>query len=789
MLNSEICYTSCASNQTPTVVNWGKNNLICYGSCNSVRIYDPAYGSGGKIIETLYGHTERVNSVKWITGATYEEELVSGSSDGNAIVWTLRDSSYSPYILKGHEGNVNIVDGLYKDVNKQFIVIATASLDSSVKIWIRTGLNEDCKLVQNINFGCGIAISLKLSCLPSSDTLIMACGMDNSNIDLFVEDCDQGSLKFDNSEVLKGHENWVRGLDFTVDDKGDLILASSSQDCSIRLWRFSHSKILFEPFNRYDLILKKNRIKTLGSEYVISLESILVGHDAWVYSVNWSLQDFTLLSASLDKSMIIWGYDLDSGLWLERVRVGEVGGNTLGFYGGMFSADGSTILGHGYHGAFHIWKVSKNTDIWEPQVTVNGHFNEVVDLSWEPTGKFLLSASSDQTTRIHAPWILQGKETTWHEISRPQVHGHDMSSVAFLPCYKFVSGAEEKVIRVFEAPKNFLENFKRICKVDNEVGEEFLLNPKGAAVPSLGLSNKAIYGNDNIGQAVPKNNKELYPEVSYFKAVELSVPPTEETLLQNTLWPEIQKLYGHGYEIYALAVSPNGSYLASACKSTSTEHAAILLWDTSTWKHLQKLYSHTLTVVQLTFSPNSKHLLSVSRDRRWTLFNKNDATQVFEAVATTNKKTGIHSRIIWCCAWSHDSLYFGTGSRDGKVVVWNNNVAKPLQNVLQQYEAMKNFLEFKTESVTALAFAPILVNNNYITAIGFEIGIIKLYEWNRHNWKLLLSLDNSSAHHLTVKRLSFRPTIGKEETNLQLASGGSDFAVHIYDIKVNTLVI
>ena len=45
-----------------------------------------------------------------------------------------------------------------------------------------------------------------------------------------------------------------------------------------------------------------------------------------------------------------------------------------------------------------------------------------------------------------------------------------------------------------------------------------------------------------------------------------SAPPTEEHLLQNTLWPETQKLYGHGYEIFSLACDPAGKVLASSCK-------------------------------------------------------------------------------------------------------------------------------------------------------------------------------------------------------------------------------
>jgi len=44
-----------------------------------------------------------------------------------------------------------------------------------------------------------------------------------------------------------------------------------------------------------------------------------------------------------------------------QVRVGEVGGTTLGFYGAVFSPDGESILGHGYQGAFHLWNNITNT--------------------------------------------------------------------------------------------------------------------------------------------------------------------------------------------------------------------------------------------------------------------------------------------------------------------------------------------------------------------------------------------------------------------------------------------
>ena len=45
----------------------------------------------------------------------------------------------------------------------------------------------------------------------------------------------------------------------------------------------------------------------------------------------------------------------------------------------------------------------------------------------------------------------------WHEIARPQVHGYDLIGAAFLDSLRFVSIADEKVARVFEAPREFVE--------------------------------------------------------------------------------------------------------------------------------------------------------------------------------------------------------------------------------------------------------------------------------------------------------------------------------------------
>ena len=117
-------------------------------------------------------------------------------------------------------------------------------------------------------------------------------------------------------------------------------------------------------------------------------------------------------------------------------------------------------------------------------------------------------------------------QTTWHELGRPQIHGYDLKCCAFLDRFKFVAGADEKLLRIFEAPKIFLNNLYNLC-LDNsflKLVKESKSMPQGASIPALGLSNKAVYNNEE-NKEVDLNEKrsladELYKEV-YFNVINL----------------------------------------------------------------------------------------------------------------------------------------------------------------------------------------------------------------------------------------------------------------------------
>ncbi|XP_055626523.1 elongator complex protein 2 [Toxorhynchites rutilus septentrionalis] len=777
-------YTSVACNRTPGALDWGQDGLIYYAACHAISVFDPNFHGSSKIIQTLSGHKARVNTVKKLNAHSNETsvDLISGSDDATCILWNTRDALQPiKHRLQGHTKGITHVAAIYQHEN---LTVATGSVDSSIKLWRNDG--QAFKCFQTIDLKTSFCFALKFLQLPGSECLMLAYASDNDAINL----CTVSNDEFVPVEKLTGHSDWVRGLDCVEDvDSEDLLLASSSQDSFIRLWRISKREHIeaqksFEEFSADEDIVLEERVFSVthqGSSffYALSLESVLQGHEGWVYGVHFHKQgsNLRLLSSSIDKTLIVWAPS-ESGIWFESVRVGEVGGGSLGFYGGKMSPDGRAILGHGFQGSLHLWHQDKADDkLWTPGIIVGGHFESVRDLTWEPEGQFLVTLSADQTTRIHAGWKRDDANEstqTWHEIARPQVHGYDMQCLCMLSRYRFASGAEEKIVRIFQAPGNYVENLRQLCGItsDSEGDNILKTTPKGASVPSLGLSNKPVYNIE--AERETKHVKDIYPE-HYFTPASMETPPTEETLMQNTLWPEMQKLYGHGYEIYALAATSNGRFLASASRATSTEHAKILIWNTATWKIIQKLEAHQLTVTQIAFAPNNALLLGVSRDRTLSVFeNKvtDDGDCDFQLITHTNKKTSVHTRIIWCCDWSHDSLHFSTGSRDGKVVLWGRD-----ESAAGLY-ASQAVIELKGESVTAVAFAKQKIEDDrYLVATGLETGIVHLYAV-RQDWKLLVKIDHSCGHHLTVKRLAFKPSSSK----IQLASCGEDNLVRIYDI-------
>ncbi|ORX89886.1 WD40 repeat-like protein [Basidiobolus meristosporus CBS 931.73] len=826
-------FISVGCNKTTQASAWGKDGLVAFAAQNNIALYRPKDPSHKGVESTLLGHGGRVNCLQFINrGHEFEQRnvaLVSGSTDQTVRVWKAQEDGkwITSAVLTGHTSPITVIGCVRsRSIVSEYDLFATGSTDGTIRIWERkegsAGEPDTVECKQVIEVGTKYPLSLSISILPGSKVPIMACGSTDMKVHLYVEK----NGEFVKVLSLQGHEDWVRTLAFTTylhDDKEELMLASGSQDRYIRLWRIvESSQIEKDEHNSGDFtkdmldslneamskdgavqLSTKAHIIEVGSNemekkrYTVMLEALLIGHEDWVYSVDWApatekngtyTQPPVLLSASADKSMMIWTPEEEGGVWLTQVRVGEVGGNACGFYGGMFGPDGKSILAHGYNGTFHLWGNTSENE-WQPQVTISGHFKPVQNLAWDPTSLFFVSVSHDQTARLFAQCVYsdstsQGEANAWHEIARPQVHGYDVQCLAFVDNYRYVSGSDEKVLRVFDAPQTFVSTLAQLTG-KQELLEGVAQRPLTANLPALGLSNKAVFAGDLEKEAESEDvlNRQNFTAASLAPASALKAsdhPPFEEFLVQHTLWPEVDKLYGHGYEIMCVGASHDGKYIASACKAASARHAGLRLFTVNNWKEITPpLASHVLTVTKVKFSWNDKYLLSVSRDRCWTLFEKTeDEEEPFVQVA----KDKPHARIIWDCSWSHDDRIFATASRDKTVKFWSVN-STPEGTSVTLAGSIK-----LTESVTAIDFVPSTVDNKYVLAVGLETGQLLLVHGqigdSNNEWEILYQFDPSICHSGTVHSLAWRRQTPSEAEPYQLATAGEDHSVRLFRIRI-----
>ncbi|KAI4652535.1 uncharacterized protein J4E79_008841 [Alternaria viburni] len=801
-MNISTEFIAAGGNRNPAAADWDEagSQLLAFGADNCIALWDPQDESLRGVQAILSGHTKAVNAVKFFpTQLPNVSVLLSGSADNTIRLWRGRrgESFDCVKTISDHTQPVTRIAVLPGSD-----AWATGSSDGTVKIWKLVHDADfgsvDVELVQTITLSPRyFPLNLALATLDEKSTVLAVAGT-RSTIQVFVSQEGQFQL----SATLTGHEGWIRALAFTretSDLDSDLLLASASQDKYVRLWRLHRgdelpaaSTALNDPALGglgKSLSNKAHWISSATSKYSITFEALLLGHEDWIYQASWRHREgkLQLLTASEDNSLAIWESDPNSGVWVCITRLGEISaqkgstsatGSAGGFWIGLWSPDGNTVVSLGRTGSWRKWTYSATEDMWTQQVAITGHVREVKGVSWSRDGSYMLSTGSDQTSRLYSQWKREGAPASWHEFSRPQIHGYDLNCIDAVSNTQFVSGADEKLLRIFDEPRGVADMLQNLCSIKASTTAEL---PDAANIPVLGLSNKAIQavGDDEPVENGDEDEREAVDPASVIRksTLDFSHPPFEDHLARHLLWPETEKLYGHGYEISAVAVSRDGSLVATACRASSIDHAVIRLYDTKEWLEVKPaLKAHSLTVTALQFSPDDKHLLSVGRDRQWVIWERSEEQSLY-TLKHSNPKG--HSRMILGAAWTPlEQPTFMTAGRDKSVKIWQ----------IAESDVQLKATVSANAAVTAVACNGVQSGGKIMFAFGTENGEIGIASASPD------ALDQAQVSMVkadlvpakTINQIVWRPGRADGEPQ-QIAAASDDTTLRVFNVSDEVL--
>ena len=386
------------------------------------------------IASILTGHKKSVFTCSFSPDGSL---LGTGGEDGTTIIWKMRDGTPfdSKIINSPVDDNmadpsssflieVGIPTAAFDSTGKYF---ATGSFDSIVRLYTSHGVLID-KLCVHKN----MVFSIKFS--PSGQYLV-SCSADKTailwsvpdgsliniyaqytdtvldaswrNNNLFATACADNniSLCHINGRIrsFTGHTNQVTAVSW---NNNKTILASASEDSTIRLWKIGTDDEIFQmapsvgtiPGYKpgYPIPQQPMPMNMSQMQYTYPLQSIpLVGHESGVSCIEWvPNSDKLLVSAAQDFTVRIW--DTFKGVCLNTISHHTLDVTTL-----ACSPDGKYIASGSKDQTIDILDARKGGEL----VATFVGSSSMYDVKWDPSGRHIAVCFDDSTVAVIPTFI------------------------------------------------------------------------------------------------------------------------------------------------------------------------------------------------------------------------------------------------------------------------------------------------------------------------------------------------------------------------------------------------
>jgi WD40 repeat protein len=397
----------------------------------------------------------------------------------------------------------------------------------------------------------------------------------------------QDLAQVNESNRLTGHEEEVVDISFSPDRN---IIATASQDGTVKLWNLEGKQI----------------------------KSFSAANNAKFWGISFSPKGQILAAASTDGTVRLWRLN---GKDIEEVEPLKVSQSLV--WDISFSPDGQVLASADSSGTVKLWQFDGDKFNPDPIYQIKAHDQvkgedqEIHKINFSPDGKFLATASIDNTAKL---WRFDGQKIEF--LRTLKGHTDSLWDVTFSPDSRTIATASS----------------------DNNAK---LWNLEGKEIKTLSGHKQGVL---SASFATYEQNKELV----------VATASDDNTIkLWNLKGEEIITLTGHINGVWRASFSPNGKFLATASRDKTVK-----LWNLNP----QSLFGHTLDVFQVKFSPDGKILATASKDgtvKLWS-FDPQDIRYIHYL-----KTLKLHDNFVTAVSFSPDGSTIATASADTTAKIWN----------------------------------------------------------------------------------------------------------------------